>query len=159
MTDWLHPALLFVGGALIMPLFKGRLLQGWLLLIPLLAIVTVANMTPGDFGTFEFAGVNVMIAKVDKLSLVFAWVFTIAAFIGCLYGIHIRSTPQHVATFLYVGSALVVVFAGDLFTLLVGWEIMAFASAYLIFATREGFVSFATKRGNRVYISVMPAED
>jgi len=30
---------------------------------------------------------------------------------------------------------------------------------YTIFATREGLVSFATKRGNRVYISVKPAED
>ena len=30
---------------------------------------------------------------------------------------------------------------------------------HTIFATREGFVSFATKRGNRVYISVTPAED
>ena len=38
------------------------------------------------------------------------------------------------AAYLYVGSALGVVFAGDWFTLLVSWEIMAFASAYLIFA-------------------------
>jgi large subunit ribosomal protein L27 len=30
---------------------------------------------------------------------------------------------------------------------------------HTIFATREGLVSFATKRGNRVYISVTPAED
>ena len=29
---------------------------------------------------------------------------------------------------------------------------------HTIFATREGLVTFATKRGERVYISVMPAE-
>jgi large subunit ribosomal protein L27 len=30
---------------------------------------------------------------------------------------------------------------------------------HTIFATREGLVSFAAKRGNRVYISVTPSED
>ncbi|MFQ5534417.1 MAG: Na(+)/H(+) antiporter subunit D, partial [Sphingomonadales bacterium] len=39
--------------------------------------------------------------------------------------------------YLYIGSALGVVFAGDWFTLLVAWEVMAFASAYLIFAAEE----------------------
>jgi len=153
MTDWLHPGLLFVVGALVIPLLKGRLLQGWLLLVPLLAIADVAALSPGNFGSFEFIGVHLVIGKVDKLSLVFAWVFTIAAFIGCLYGLHVRSAAQHVATFLYVGSALGVVFAGDWFTLLVSWEIMAFASAYLIFATRLGPAVRAGMRYLMVHIT------
>ena len=36
--------------------------------------------------------------------------------------------------FVYVGSALGVVFAGDYLTLFLFWEGMAFASAYLVFA-------------------------
>ena len=153
MTDWIHPALLFVGGALVLPLLKGRLLQVWLLVVPLLAIAAVAAMTPGEFGGFEFLGVQLLIGKVDKLSLVFAWVFTIMALIGCIYSLHVRGTAQHVAAFLYIGSALGVVFAGDWFTLLVSWEIMAFASAYLIFAAQQGPAVRAGMRYLMVHIT------
>ena len=137
MTDWVHPGLLFVFGALPIPWLNGRLRQVWLLLVPALAIADVATMVPGDYGVIDFAGVSLMLGKVDKLSLVFAWVFTFMAFIGMVYALHVRRPEQHVAAFLYIGSALGVVFAGDWFSLLVSWEIMAFASAYLVFAAEE----------------------
>ncbi|WP_282610172.1 Na(+)/H(+) antiporter subunit D [Pelagibius sp. Alg239-R121] len=146
MTDWIHPALIFLAGALVLPLLKGHFRQLWQLAIPLAALASVAIMTPGEYGGFNFVGQKLLIAKVDKLALVFAWVFTIMAVIGCLYSLHVRSAAQHVAAFLYVGSALGVVFAGDWFTLLVSWEIMAFASAYLIFAA-DGLA--ATRAGMR----------
>ncbi|MCZ6467277.1 MAG: proton-conducting transporter membrane subunit, partial [Alphaproteobacteria bacterium] len=134
MIEWIHPGLLFVFGAAPIPYLRGRGRQAWLIGIPLLAIADVASMTPGDYGTFEFAGVELLIGKVDKLSLVFAWVFSIMSLIGSVYALHVKGPEQHVAAYLYMGSALGVVFAGDWFTLLVSWEIMAFASAYLIFA-------------------------
>ena len=137
MTDWVHPGLLFVFGALPIPWLDGRPRQAWLILVPVLAMADVATLAPGDYGAFDFAGVALLLGKVDKLSLVFAWVFTIMALIGTVYALHVRRPEQHVAAFLYVGSALGVVFAGDWFTLLVSWEIMAFASAYLIFAAEE----------------------
>ena len=65
MTDWLHPALLFVVGALILPLLKGRLLQAWLLLIPLLAIADVASMSTGEFGGFEL--LETTVSELDAL--------------------------------------------------------------------------------------------
>ena len=129
MTDWVHPGLLFVVGALPIPWLSGRLRQAWLILVPVLAIAAVSTLAPGDYGAFDFAGVTLLLGKVDKLSLVFAWVFTIMALIGTVYALHVRRPEQHVAAFLYVGSALGVVFAGDWFTLLVSWEIRAFASA------------------------------
>ena len=146
MIEWIHPGFIFVAGALIIPLLKSEWRKIWLLLVPLLAVASVASMSPGDYGSFEFANVHLLVGKVDKLSLVFAWVFTVMAFIGCLYSLHVRDTPQHVAAFLYVGSALGVVFAGDWFILLVSWEVMAFASAYLIFASKQ---EQATRAGYR----------
>ena len=134
MVEWIHPGLLFVFGAVPIPFLRGPARQAWLIGIPLLAIADVASMTPGNYGAFDFAGVELLIGKVDKLSLVFAWVFTIMSLIGSVYALHVKGPEQHVAAYLYMGSALGVVFAGDWFTLLVSWEIMAFASAYLIFA-------------------------
>lgn len=146
MIDWIHPALIFLAGALVLPLLNGRLTQIWLLAVPLAALASVATMTPGEYGSFVFIGQQLLIGRVDKLALVFAWVFAIMAVIGCLYSLHVRNTAQHVAAFLYVGSAMGVVFAGDWFTLLVSWEIMAFASAYLVFAA-DGLA--ATRAGMR----------
>ncbi|OUR79854.1 Na(+)/H(+) antiporter subunit D [Alphaproteobacteria bacterium 46_93_T64] len=145
MIEWLHPGLLFIATALIIPLLNVALRRIFLLIIPLIAITSVATMSPGNYGEFTFANVTILMGKVDKLTLVFAWVFTLMSFIGNLFSLHLKNPSEHVAAYLYMGSALCVVFAGDWFSLLVSWEIMAFASAYLIFAshkeaaTRAGF--------------------
>jgi len=141
MTEWFSfsmvPALLLLVGGLLLPLFKGINQKAYSIIIPLLVIFSLTQMEMGSFGEIDFAGISLVMFKVDKLSLFFAWVFAIAALIGNIYSLHINHTGQRVAAFLYMGSAFLVLFAGDWFTLLVGWEIMAFASAYLIFATRE----------------------
>ncbi|TJW30940.1 MAG: Na+/H+ antiporter subunit D, partial [Mesorhizobium sp.] len=66
-----------------------------------------------------------------------ATVFSIMALIGTVYAWHLTHAGQHVAAFVYVGSALGVVFAGDYLTLFLFWEGMTFASAYLVFAQRS----------------------
>ncbi|MBX5235949.1 Na(+)/H(+) antiporter subunit D [Rhizobium sp. NLR4a] len=138
MTDFIHPALLFILGALPIPFLGGWVRKAYLLLIPALAILAVLAMEPGSYGEARFIGQEILIAKVDKLSIVFATVFTIMALIGMVYALHLTDAGQHVAAFVYVGSALGVVFAGDYLTLYLFWEGMAFASAYLVFAQRGG---------------------
>jgi len=137
MIDWFHPSILFIFGAILIPFLRGRVQQAYLLLIPTLAIAAVYFMTQGSFWTCSFLGNPLIFGKVDKLSVVFAWVFTIMSFIGMVYALHVKDSGQHMAAFLYVGGSLGVTFAGDYFTLFIFWELMAFASAYLIFARRE----------------------
>ena len=55
--------------------------------------------------------------RVDKLSLLFGYLFHIASFIAIVYALHVRDTTQQVAGLLYAGSALGAVFAGDLISL------------------------------------------
>lgn len=136
MIEWFHPALLMIFGGLALALFKGVWQKSLSLMIPLLVILEVSQLTTGVNGSISFAGIELVLFKVDKLSLVFGWVFAIMGFIGNLYSLHITDTGQRVSAFLYIGSAFGVIFAGDWFTLLVSWEIMAFASAYLIFASK-----------------------
>ncbi|NRB19160.1 MAG: Na(+)/H(+) antiporter subunit D [Rhodobacteraceae bacterium] len=135
MTEWLHPALLMLLGALVLPLLGGVWQKVTSVLVPLLALISVAQITPGSAGQIHFAGVDLVLFQADQLSLLFAWVFAIMAVIGNIYAWHLDDTGQRVSAFLYIGSAFGVVFAGDWFTLLVAWEVMAFASAHLIFAS------------------------
>ena len=54
------------------------------------------------------------------------------AFAGAIYSLHEKDISQIIAAFIYVGSALGAVFAGDYITLYIFWEAMAFSSVYLI---------------------------
>ncbi|NIP32836.1 Na+/H+ antiporter subunit D, partial [Candidatus Saccharibacteria bacterium] len=67
-------------------------------------------------------------------SMAFGYIFIIMAFSGVLFSLHVKEDKEHVAAFLYIGSSLGVVFSGDLLSLLIFWEIMAFASVFLIWA-------------------------
>jgi multicomponent Na+:H+ antiporter subunit D len=139
MDRWIHPALFFFLGALLLPLFKGKVKKGVILLIPVLSIVSVALAQYGMYGVYDFLGVKGLFGRVDKLSMVFAWVFVIMAFLGALYALHREEDGHHMAGFFYVGSSLGAVFAGDYLTLFIFWEMMAFSSVFLIWCSEASY--------------------
>lgn len=138
MIEWLHPGFIMIVGALFIPLFKGKWKEAYLVIPPALALITVVLMIKGvlgNGGTFwniPFLQYTLILGRVDKLSLIFALIFTIAAFCMVIYALKVKSSTEHMAAFFYVGSALGVVFAGDLFTVYIFWEIMAIASVLLV---------------------------
>jgi multicomponent Na+:H+ antiporter subunit D len=76
------------------------------------------------------------IVKVDRLSLLFGYLFHIACFICLIYAMHLKDRVQFVAGLAYAGSAVGAVFAGDFLTVFVFWELLALTSAFLVFARR-----------------------
>ena len=137
MDSWVHPALLYILGAFLIPFLPGRFKQVYLLALPAYAFYTVLQMTPGVYGSFEYLGFEIVLGRVDKLSLVFAHVFTLMSFLGFLYGLHLKDDSQHMAACFYIGGSLGVTFAGDYLTVFIFWEMMAFASTFLIWFRRE----------------------
>ncbi len=137
MIDWVHPSILLILGAPLIPLFKGRMRKVYVLLLPALALAAVLAMSPGTFGAVRFLGLDLVFGRVDKLSLVFAYVFASVALIGSIYALHVEDNGQHIAAFVYAGSSLGATFAGDLLTLFIFWELMAFASVWLIWSRRQ----------------------
>ncbi len=137
MDKFIHPALFFILGAFLIPVLKGRLKQIYLLLIPAAAFYTVVTMNLGVYGEINYLGFNIILGRVDRLTIVFAHVFTLMAFLGVLYGLHVKEDAQHIASFFYVGGSLGVVFAGDYLTVFIFWEMMALASTFLIWFRRE----------------------
>src|SRR3989304_2397301 len=133
---WINPAFLFILGSFLIPILKGRVKHTFLLLVPAVAFLDVVLMSQGTYGAVQFLGMDLIFGKVDRLSLVFAHVFTLMAFIGVLYSLHVKDDGQHVAAYLYMGSSLGAIFAGDYVTLFLFWEIMAFSSVFLIWYRR-----------------------
>ena len=127
------PAFIYIIGALLIPLVRvRRLQQALVLLIPLVAMATLLQMPQGTYWQVQFLDYELTLGRVDKLSLLFAYIFVIISFISMVYALHIKDMGQHVFAYLYVGSTLGVVFAGDLFSLFFFWEVMAAASVFLI---------------------------
>ncbi|HUV81827.1 MAG TPA: Na(+)/H(+) antiporter subunit D [archaeon] len=137
MIEWVPPAFIFILGALLVPLFKGRAQKVYILLLPLLAFTDLLSTSHGTSWAYNYLGYELIFGQVDKLTMVFAYVFVIMAFIGMLYALHIKEQGQHISAFLYIGSALGVVFAGDLFSLFIFWEIMAFSSVFLVWYQKD----------------------
>ena len=125
----------------------GLLLRGWLraavfIAVPVLGLANLWLLGTGsagnEFGHYSILDFNLLLFKADKLSLLFGYLFHIAALISVIYALHVRDTLQQVASMLYAGSALGAVFAGDLLTLFIFWELLALTSVFLVWARRSG---------------------
>ena len=135
--DWLHPGLLLILGAWVLPLLGGWVKRLAMLTLPAAAVVICMSMTPGTYGEVSFLGFGLTFGRVDEISLVFSYVFSIMAFLGMVYALHVEDDSQHVAALTYAGGALGVTFAGDFLSLYLFWELMAISSVNLVWARRE----------------------
>ena len=136
MIGEISPGLILIIGALFVPLLRARARSAFMLLLPVAAFVYLIGLPHGEFGQVQFLRLQIVTLRVDKLSLLFGYIFLLATFLGVIYALHVGDTMQHVATLIYAGSAVGAVFAGDLVTLFVYWEATAIASVFLIWASR-----------------------
>ncbi|HEB71702.1 MAG TPA: Na(+)/H(+) antiporter subunit D [Nitrospirae bacterium] len=136
MTSAIPPAAIFIIGALFVPFLKGKAKQVTLLVIPLITFLDLLLMPEGSYWVIHFLDYDITFGRVDKLSMVFGYIFTIMSFISILYAIHVKDDMQHVAALLYVGSALGAVFVGDFLSLFVFLEIMTITSTCIIWSRR-----------------------
>ena len=138
-NHWIHPALVLLLGCLALPLVPARLKKAFLLVVPALAfgvVLMMFTMPRGEFWHVPFLKWTLVFGRVDSLSLVFAVIMSGMCCIGTLYGLHVEEDAQHIAAWTYVAGSLGAIFAGDLLTLFLFWEMMAFASVFLIWFRR-----------------------
>lgn len=136
MSTLLAPPFIYLFAALLCPLLAPRFRALLLLGVPVVALVMILSYVMGQHAVVSVVGFDLTFMRVDKLSLIFGIIFSIAAFLAGLYAWHVRDTVQQVATLAYAGSAIGGVFAGDLISLFLWWEGTAVASVFLIWARR-----------------------
>lgn len=134
---WVHPGVLLILGAWLLPLLNGRAKRAAMIALPSAAVVICLLMTPGTYGALRFLGQDIVFGRVDRLSLIFAYVFSIMALLGMIYALHVKDDVQHVSALVYAGGALGVTFAADFLSLYVFWELMAVSSVFLVWLRRE----------------------
>ncbi len=142
MTE-LPPFIVFFVAAALALFTRGWLRAAIMLAAPLVAGAILLQLPHGSYGSFALFDYSLTLMRVDKLSLIFGYLFALAAFLSILFSLHVEDTRQHVSGLLYAGSALGAVFAGDLITLFVFWELLALTSVFLILArdTRRAYAA------------------
>jgi len=136
MNNLIPPSAIFIVGALLVPVIKGRLKSAYMLLLPVVAFITLLKMPEGKYWMVHVLDYDLVFGRVDKLSMVFGYIFTIITFIGILFALKVDDDLQHTSALIYAGSAVGVTFSGDFFSLYIFWELMAIASTFLILARR-----------------------
>jgi multicomponent Na+:H+ antiporter subunit D len=130
------PGLILILGALPVPFLRGVVRQAYMLALPIIGLGSVFLLEPGSHGQMAFLGTQLTLVRVDRLANVFGIVFFLAAGLSVLYALKEQDPVQHVAALIYSGSAISAVYAGDLITLFVFWEMTAISSVFLIWARR-----------------------
>ncbi|NNK86110.1 MAG: Na(+)/H(+) antiporter subunit D, partial [Desulfobacterales bacterium] len=136
MINSIPPAAIFIIGALLIPLLRGKIKSVYMLLLPVISFYILATIPLGEHWVIGLLDYDLIFGRIDKLSLVFGYIFCIISFIAILFALQVKDDVQHVSGLMYAGGALGVTFAGDFFSLYIFWEIMAVASTFLILARR-----------------------
>ena len=139
MSLWQHlpPGTIMMLGALLIPLLPKKT-QGWsAILLPVLSMIHLLTaFSDGFLLNFSFMGNELTPIRVDRLSLIFGYIFHIAAFMSALYAAKVEDPIQHLSGQVYAGAAIAAAFSGDLISLFVFWELTAISSVFLIWASR-----------------------
>jgi len=132
----IHPALLLFCGGLLVPFFRGNAKNWFVIALPAAAFYLISTLEPSTSLQVHFFGYDLTFLRVDRLSRIFGYIFTLNAFAAFIYAFYLKDNAQHVSALFYVGSALGAVFAGDLVSFYFFWEVMAISSTFLILARR-----------------------
>jgi len=136
-VEWVHPGLVLILGAWILPFLKGRSKRVYMVLLPAAALIDCLLLEPGTYGAVRFLGQEVVFGRVDRLSLVFSYVFALLALLGMIFALHVDDDAQHVAALTYAGAALGATLAGDFLSLFLFWELMALSAALIVWLRRK----------------------
>jgi multicomponent Na+:H+ antiporter subunit D len=130
------PVLIFLIGALVMLFVPSRARAVIMLVCSLLVLAALPFLQDASLVQLGFLNFELVPFAVDRLSVAFAYVFCLISFFGGLYAFHLKDRGQQIAAMVYAGGSLGAIFAGDLFSLFIFWEIMLAGSAYLIWARK-----------------------
>ena len=139
-----NPGIYLILGGLISIILPAKISQKFNVAIPLLLVFYLWNTEPGHHFGILFLGHNLELFRVDSFSHIFGIIFLIAMALGNLYSIGaIPSKIEKASSMVYAGSATAAVFAGDLITLFIFFEVAVISSVFLIWArgTKRSFTA------------------
>src|SRR5210317_1643451 len=132
MFDVLPPALIMLGGAVLIGLTRGHWRNLFVLGTPLVTLWAVWQVPDGVSLTLQFLQYPIEPIEGSPVRRLFATIFALMAFTGGLYAYRQARWYELSAAYAYAAGAIGVSFAGDLITLFLFWELMALFSTVVV---------------------------
>ena len=142
----IHPGLILIFGAMVLPLLRGALRSTAVVALPVLVLFFVWQIPDGPAWQTQFLDYTLTPLQGDKLSRLFSTIFALMAAGGGLFALSQKSRIEVPAAFVYAGSAIGVALAGDLITVFAFWELMAIGSTLVLWSQGSGASYRAAQR-------------
>jgi len=130
------PGLILILGAIVLLLLPATARKAGTIALAALGFYAIFQLEDGSQLFPTLLGFKLTLLRVDATSKAFGYIFTLCAVAAFIFSWHEKSRAENTAALVYIGSALGVVFAGDMITWYVCWELMAIASTFLILARK-----------------------
>jgi len=130
------PGLILILGAIVLLLLPATARKAGAIGLAALGFFAISQLEDGSQLFPTLLGFKLTLLRVDATSKAFGYIFTLCAVAAFIFSWHEKSRAENTAALVYIGSALGVVFAGDMITWYVCWELMAIASTFLILSRK-----------------------
>ena len=117
-----------------------QLRKAFVIAVPIFAAVMIFQINSTQEvlgGKIELGGLSLTTLRIDSLSLVWGYLFCLISVLNGIYGLHEKCRITDSCALIYAGAAIAGVFAGDLLTLFLFWELTAISSVFLIWKGGE----------------------
>ena len=134
----INPGLWVILAGLICTLLPiGHARKAFVIAAPIFAgflIFQINGLNPGAHfgGRLNFGPVELTTLRIDKLSVVWGYLFCLAGVINGIYALHEKCRMTDSSALVYTGAAIAGVLSGDMITLFIMWELTAISSVFLI---------------------------
>lgn len=127
--------------AALIPLHHGRkvlMIGAPLLTVVLLNMIYLNGGAEGYLGgQISIAGLDLTTLRIDGLALIWGNIFGFAGILNGIFGLHERCKITDSSALIYTGAGVGAVFAGDLITLFMFWELLALSSVFIVWRGGE----------------------
>ncbi|MCP1714386.1 multicomponent Na+:H+ antiporter subunit D [Methanocalculus alkaliphilus] len=134
------PALIYLGGLLLIPFLKGRAGSLWALTIGSLGLLAALLLPESSGGiTLQILpGIETVILTVDPARHLAGVIFSLAGLMAIIYASYREPGGIQMAGILAsIAAATGIVYAGDFITIFIFWELLALASLCIIWASDD----------------------
>jgi len=141
-----NPGFILMFAGVLCALFPVHYLRKFLVIAaPALALLALIIGYNGDEiikGVVGVGDLTLTTLRIDNLSIVWGYIFCVAGILNGIFGFHEKCRITDSSALIYTGAALGAVFAGDMVTLFVFWELTAISSVFLIWkGGRESYAA------------------
>lgn len=134
----LHPGIIMICFGLIVMILPRPCRRPLSVLAPVAASWAFLQMSEDSSLTYSLTPyINMEFIHFDNVSYTFMLVFCMIAVLNGIYGEGIQHRYECGMSMIYAGSVMGVTLAGDCISLIVFWEISAFASMYVIYCKHD----------------------